>query len=72
MSTSTLAKFALISRKDMFKIGCYFLIVQAAFIYLRNIWEDTDRSIIILRKLSLFLCGGTMSACFSSLENFEN
>ena len=54
----------------MFKIGCY-LIVQAPFINLRNIWEDTDRSIIFLRKLWLFLCAGTMSACFSSLGNFE-
>ena len=52
------------------KTGCY-LIVQAPFINLRNIWEDTDRSIIFLRKLWLFLCAGTMSACFSSLGNFE-
>ena len=37
----------------MFKISCY-LIVQAPFINLRNIWEDTDRSIIFLRKLWLF------------------
>ena len=70
LSTITFAKTALISRKDMFKIGCY-LIVQAPFINLRNIWEDTDRSIIFLRKLWLFLCAGTMSACFSSLGNFE-
>ena len=55
----------------MFKIGCY-LIVQAPFINLRNIWEDIDRSIIFLRKLWLFLCAGTMSACFSSLGNFES
>ena len=54
----------------MFKIGCY-LIVQAPFINFRNIWEDTDWSIIFLRKLWLFLCAGTMSACFSSLGNFE-
>ena len=50
LSNITLAKTALIPRKDMFKIGCYF-IVQAPFINLRNIWEDTDRSIIFLTKL---------------------
>ena len=54
----------------MFKIGCY-LIVQAPFINLRNIWKDTDRSIIFLRKSGLFLCAGAMSTCFSSLGNFE-
>ena len=70
LSTITLARTTLISRKDMFKIGCY-LIIQAPFINLRNIWEDTDRSIIFLRKLWLFLCAGTMFASFSSLGNFE-
>ena len=54
----------------MFKICCY-LIVQAPFINLGNIWEDTDKSIIFLRKLWLFLCAGGLSACLSLLGNFE-
>ena len=37
----------------------------------QNIWEDTDRSIIFLTMLRLFLYAGTMSACFSSLGNFQ-
>ena len=54
----------------MFKIDCY-LIVQAPFINLSIIWEDTGRSITFLRKLWLFLCKGAMSVCLSSLGNFE-
>ena len=54
----------------MFKIGCY-LILQAPFISLRNIWEDTNRSIIFHRKLWLFLYARLMSACFSLMGNFE-
>ena len=50
LSTVTLAKAPLISRKYLFKIGCY-LIVQAPFINIRNIWEDTDRSKNFLRKI---------------------
>ena len=53
MSTITLVKTALIYRKGMFKIGCY-LVVQAPFINLRNIGENSNRSVIFLRKLWLF------------------
>ena len=54
----------------MLQIDCY-LILQAPFINLRNIWEDTNRSITFHRKLWLFLYARFMSACFSSMGNFE-